>query len=485
MPNYLHSDADRMRIAVALVALKFKPPDQSCASYVLHLQSIFPPSEPAAPTSDGSWRNHALALEKELARVKAELDVERIKTVAPPPQAPPVADATHSAAPTSQPKRKPKKKAGSDTKIEPPTRVDLQAVLESHPDIVALPHSSTLFSALSAFERVIIAVNASDNALDPTAEQRALVCSISLRAISSLAAVLHPLLRSPVLPSAAILQTLSTLTHHLVSHAFPVLCRHKPRKTGRPAPASSHTHELIDALILSIFHPAIESLIPLCRCYLKSLFSSKSTSAKQPLPLPAADPRPDLLHLFQSAFSPLSPLAPGESRDLRAALALKSVCELEKLFPDGLSANPGTWTSHDARVDSLARRDALWYLCAVLHILFAPKSEPGSVPAPGAGASSSSSSCASSSTQSAARAAFDGAGEDRIADGLSRVLARCRAGGTATSACNSAPAAQQGINSDRAADDGLPGVADREVVVDEVGYEMLLGVAERYWLWIS
>ncbi|KAJ7924384.1 hypothetical protein B0H13DRAFT_2654789 [Mycena leptocephala] len=73
MTSFAPSDADRLRIAIALTALKFKPTNQSCVSYVLQLRSIFIPSTPAAPTTDGS-----LSLEKELAGLEEKYEAEQI-----------------------------------------------------------------------------------------------------------------------------------------------------------------------------------------------------------------------------------------------------------------------------------------------------------------------------------------------------------------------------------------------------------------------
>ncbi|GAW09721.1 hypothetical protein LENED_011902 [Lentinula edodes] len=76
------SDTDRLRIAITLTALKFKKPDQSCHSCVLELRSKFPPSVPHAPTTDGSWRTHALDLENEIKVLKERQEEEQIEYLA-------------------------------------------------------------------------------------------------------------------------------------------------------------------------------------------------------------------------------------------------------------------------------------------------------------------------------------------------------------------------------------------------------------------
>lgn len=76
------TEVDHMRIAVALIALKFKPSDQSIASYVIDLRARFPASVHSAMTPDGLWRTHALRLENEYASLKAKYEVEKMSAFA-------------------------------------------------------------------------------------------------------------------------------------------------------------------------------------------------------------------------------------------------------------------------------------------------------------------------------------------------------------------------------------------------------------------
>ncbi|KAJ7226134.1 hypothetical protein GGX14DRAFT_386808 [Mycena pura] len=129
------------------------------------------------------------------------------------------------------------------------------------------------------------------------------------------------------------------------------------------------------------FHPVLESLSALSNRYMNFLFPLKKSDT-----LPT-DVWPDVLHLFLT-------------------LALAAPYELENIFPPrqptAATALPQT---HLARVSVLARKDAIWYLCAVLHVLFAP-AEDGST-----------SGSASAGTEAFAR---------RIVDAFSRIVARCR-----------------------------------------------------------
>ncbi|KAJ7226141.1 hypothetical protein GGX14DRAFT_132181 [Mycena pura] len=435
------SSADRLRIAIALTALKFKPADESCASYVLQLRSIFPPSEPVAPTSDGSWKTHALALEKDLASLKEKYDAKRINELAVPP--PSAVDPPPNASQSTN--RKPKKKT-ADVRLDLPARTSLEGVLNglaSQPNYILEPGSDMLFSSFSAFQQVVSALQYSSEAAVTTAE-RSLLLSTTKRALCALANILHPILCSTeitVASQTATLQTLTNLVHHLASSALPLLLRKK--NTVSPL-----LNKLLDALLTSVFYPVLESLSALSNRYMNFLFPLKKSDT-----LPA-DVRPDVLHLFQCAFSPLVSIPSAFQANLRSTLALAALREFENIFPPrrpaAATALPQT---HLARVSALARKDAIWYLCAVLHVLFAP-AEDGST-----------SGSAPAGTEVFAR---------RIVDAFSRIVARCRR-------------CQEGASVPGAADESGPNEAPRNVldleVIDEVGYGMILGVMERYWRW--
>ncbi|KAJ7151683.1 hypothetical protein C8R46DRAFT_1229217 [Mycena filopes] len=233
------SDADRVRIAIALTALKFKPANQSCASYVLHLRSIFPPSTPVAPTTDGSWRTHALALEADLAKLKKKYEAEQIKTLVV--SAAPSSDTAPS---TSQPpvKRKAKKKP-TDKRTDTLAPRDLETILENlnhRPEFASVPMSDSLFSSFSAFQQLNSALWASDDGV--TATQRSLLLSTTTRALNAVAGVLHPILTSTeihVSAETSTLQTLALLLNHIVASSLPFLLRKRKRGTTQPATVST------------------------------------------------------------------------------------------------------------------------------------------------------------------------------------------------------------------------------------------------------
>ncbi|KAJ7652055.1 hypothetical protein DFH06DRAFT_1206645 [Mycena polygramma] len=450
----LASDADRLRIAIALTALKFKPADESCASYVLQLRSIFPPSIPAAPTTDGSWKNHALALEKELAGLKEKYEAERIKALAN--STAPVSDTAPNGSVSV--KRKPKKKA-TDKRLDAPVQVDLETLLEdlsNRPEFVCLPASDSLFSSCCAFQQLASALSTSEVAV--TAAQRSLLLSTTIRALTAVSNVLRPILRSPelsVVSQASTLQTLSGFVHHLVSSSLPFFLRKPKRGADGPATISPRLNKFLDALISSIFIPVLESFSPLSRRYLEFLLPTTP-----PTILPA-DLRPDVLQLFQSAFSPLVSAPSGYEANLRATIALTALRELESLFPPRRTDDTHPPRTRDNRISGLVRKDTLWYLCTILHILFTPPKDW----VPTAGAVS----------------------HRQIVDALARISSRCRkcqsppqTAGT-TDTCNT-PDRESDID-DEGTSAQLSNLLDLDVI-DEVSYEMLLGVMEQYWIWV-
>ncbi|KAJ7232849.1 hypothetical protein B0H12DRAFT_1239503 [Mycena haematopus] len=449
MANVQPSAADKLRIAIALTALKFKPASQSCASYVLQLRAAFPPSASTAPATDELWKTHALTLEKELADLKQKYEAEQIKTLITPSA--PVSDAAPNN--SQSVKRKPKKKATASA-VDAPPHVDLETVLETlsgRPEFASLPTSTSLFSSLSAFQELTSALHSSEVA--PTAGQRSLLLSTTKRALTGLASVLHPILRSPNISVASqvlTLQTLASLVNHLVSSCLPFLLRKPKRGTNQPGTVSLLLNQLLDSLLTSILVPVVESLLPLSRRYLTFLFPI------MPSTIVPADIRSKVLHLFQSAFHPLISVSSAYEVDLRATIALTALRELETLFPPPRTDNTRLPRTHAHRLNALVRKDALWHLCTVLHIVFAPPKD-----------------CSKSGSFAGAIA------ERKIADSFSRIANRCRKFDT-TDSCNIL---------DRDTDveipsRNLPNCLDVDVI-DEVGYQMILGVMEQFWRWTS
>ncbi|KAJ7051218.1 hypothetical protein C8F01DRAFT_1176264 [Mycena amicta] len=412
------TDPDKLRIAIALTALKFKPADVSCASYVLQLRSIFPPSQPAAPTVDGSWRTHALSLEKEMASLKEKYDAERIKTLSAPPPLPP---SSSEPPPSSNPSTKKKsKKKGSDKRVDSEPRTRLKGI---QTELASLPGSDSLFSSLSSFQQLASALETDET----TAAQRSLLLRTTQLVITAVSSVVQPILMTSELTvdsQSATLQCLSNLLPQLLSSALSILMR-------KTTSVSSLVNKLLDSVILLLFTPILESFVPLCNRYLNHLFPLR------PAELLPVDLRPDVLQLFQGALKPLISTPTAFQHNLRNTLALTALTHLEALFPPSRELDVQT---HTSRVSALARKDAVWYLCTVLHLLFAPPTHSGLAPT------------------------SDGLSffERRIVDALTQIVGRCRASKSPVTATAHL-------------------VSDHDDSDNEVEHGMILGVLERYW----
>jgi hypothetical protein len=224
------------------------------------------------------------------------------------------------------------------------------------PEFTSLPTSNSLFSSVSAFQQLTSVLWSSEVAV--TAEQRSIVLSSTKRALTCLATVLHSILCSQNITVASqvlTLQTLASILHHVVSSSAPLLFRKPKRSTNQPGTVSSLLNKFLDALITSIFSPVVESFLPLSRRYLASLFPTKPSTI-----LPA-DLRSEVLHLFQSAFHPLVSVSSAYEVDLRVTIALIALRELENLFQSRRTDGTRLPRTRDNRLDTLARKDTLWY----------------------------------------------------------------------------------------------------------------------------
>ncbi|KAH9172830.1 hypothetical protein EDB89DRAFT_1962438 [Lactarius sanguifluus] len=76
--------SQRLRIAIGLTALKFKPPEQSIQSYTLELKHHFRHSAPWSGSSEecDAWRDRVVALEAELQTTRAAASSEHIELLA-------------------------------------------------------------------------------------------------------------------------------------------------------------------------------------------------------------------------------------------------------------------------------------------------------------------------------------------------------------------------------------------------------------------
>ncbi|TBU51532.1 hypothetical protein BD310DRAFT_834161 [Dichomitus squalens] len=85
------SAGEQIRIAIALAALRHKPPLQSVHAYILDLHAAFPPPPSTASgereshraPSPNPWRDRVLVLESDLRELQAQHDKDSIRTSPP------------------------------------------------------------------------------------------------------------------------------------------------------------------------------------------------------------------------------------------------------------------------------------------------------------------------------------------------------------------------------------------------------------------
>lgn len=150
------------------------------------------------------------------------------------------------------------------------------------------------------------------------------------------------------------------LMHHVLSACLPHLNR---RKKSFPHAVQDL---VLDKGISTAPLPVVKAFCPLSIHYATAMVSPPTSRAKTPV-----DIRPDLLHLMRVIMEDLctAPL-------MREALAVQVSRELHAV----LTATNDT-DDRTRRIHGIARKDSLWYLCSLLHLLFVSPQHPSSHPA--------------------------------------------------------------------------------------------------------
>ncbi|KAJ3758984.1 hypothetical protein EV360DRAFT_69863 [Lentinula raphanica] len=474
--NFLmFSDSDRLRIAIALTALKFKQPNQSCYSHVLELRNKFASSIPRAPTTDGSWKTHALNLENELKLLKERREIEETEFLIRVNEAAATLAACHtddretnerdiSEAPGASDKMKnatkkngkqkknaavdasksnlqnsagPKSDNSASLPRQTTLKLDLRTILQEHQgkDSVAFQRANTisssicslakddsLFISLSNFDRLAYCIaHTLDGAISASPSARSNIQAT--KTVQLVNQLLEYLLSTCF--EMVFLRARSTVEEKKVGKKNGNQDQNPSRDTTTKSPSIdelspefwSSFERLLGVLSTAILEPIIKFLVVLSQQSLSYIFgvhqqgpSSTSPSKSHNL----QDIRADLLSLFQNVFTQISRLKGFKSSDLssstqgyslasgscsggrsaditsgvREYLSLAAVRELFKLFaieysprgdnikqtqgptkpkPNARSLRP---RSKEERIRKLARKDAVWYLCTVLHVLF-------------------------------------------------------------------------------------------------------------------
>ncbi|KAG5638190.1 hypothetical protein H0H81_001392, partial [Sphagnurus paluster] len=382
----------------ALCALKFKPENQSFLAYTLELRSRF--SKPSADNFGQSWRDLALSLERDLTALKEKYEAQKIRFLALQKVAPVHPDPPNPNSEQPAPAKKKSKKKSLPVvscSQEPghvaSPRLDLKSILEDisthiRKDVPRISPPQSLFSAIDDF---IHLTSLHEVDLD-------LFVSVTIRTIEAIGGIFDKILNlatANVSSDLVSLESLGLALYHVLNVALPLFA---------PFTVPSPVVNLLGRTTTLILKPLIRSLVYRSWIYLKCVFLSSSggiitatsdtgASAKPPDDsgaTPAIDIRTDVLAVFKMIFSlvdgHLHSATPAKpclvSHTLRASLILEALREIELLSSGGpafsTSADPGDGDGVDnkknhrtplERVKKLARKDSLWFLCSVLHVL--------------------------------------------------------------------------------------------------------------------
>ncbi|TFK47929.1 hypothetical protein OE88DRAFT_578958 [Heliocybe sulcata] len=195
------------------------------------------------------------------------------------------------------------------------------------------------------------------------------------------------------------------LLEHVLSSGVSVLVKKLSRKparsysaNGKETAARAHAtletalDDILGLVLTGILVPAIRTFAILSRVHIKSFCSAHKRPKKELATI--VDIRPDVFCLVDSVLSNLDSLAahpkPSEKLincllNLKEGAALQVVRELDRLYPGADSqaqsintAGSAQGPSRQERIEALARKDALWYLCNVLSLLADADSKIGS-----------------------------------------------------------------------------------------------------------
>jgi len=291
--------------------------------------------------------------------------------------------------------------------------------------------------------------------------------------------------------SVEMIQVVSTFLSYLLTAVLPLFIsrlKGKRKFTVQDSSIISAVDGALGHLTTLIFIPLARSFGPLSQAYTTNILSSKHAIDEGPAG--SLDIRPDISCLLRKAISDLDLLRPLAAtrldhslRGIRERVALEAVRELEKNFhaqkTQVACPIPETNTSdypnitrirEDRIIDKLARKDTLWYLCNILHILFTPCS-------------------GSSAARLTSKTPHDGHEdnfaaskllEDAILTGLCRVIGGNDAH-TCVITCKDTSSSCTGMGNRGCGETGNRKLYRKCHCVDEVGHGMILAVVERAW----
>jgi len=303
------------------------------------------------------------------------------------------------------------------------------------------------------------------------------------------------------------LQAVAILLSYLLTTVLPLFISRLNGKHKARAQDSSiiiAMDEFLGQLTNLIFIPLARSFSLLSQSHTANIFSSKH--ATDGGTAGTLDIRPDLCRLLSRAMSDLDLLGSLAAARLvhslcgvRECVALETVRAMEKNIPaqwtQAARSIPDTATGDTRisrirtdRIDKLARKDTLWYLCSILHILFTPSS----------GSASSAARLTSKMSHNGHEYVFAAMCqnkllEDAILTGLSNIIGRNHIHPCITSPSHTKNTGTNDRSSYTGTGDSsicgdtgngkLSGKWHGRITVDEVGHGMILAVVERVWLY--
>ncbi|GJJ13851.1 hypothetical protein Clacol_008108 [Clathrus columnatus] len=342
----MENDGNEPILAIAICVLRNKPRDQSLASYIIDLKEKFPISQTtntSTSTAAGyteaqtQWRKRALELEEENETLKFRLQKYEIESLASKLtlQSPQVDNAFSR---TSK-----KTKAGNNPNT-------LRSLLD---DLVAgpgLPRLQDSFDILSSFHTLKKASDKQDIGSEFNTET-VLIPNVkrSLRALSKLLeALLGKESDGSNIAKSAKINVAERLQELLVSLL---------RSTFSMAPRHKVLSDIMEELCIGIVRPVIQGF------HLVSIEVSKISKNNKNSEV---DIRPGLLRMILRLLNCLHSMK-EKTRELREFMVVETAREIESLWKRTGDMRDPAGILDDTR-QRMARKDSLWYHCAIINI---------------------------------------------------------------------------------------------------------------------
>ncbi|KAH9963523.1 hypothetical protein BC827DRAFT_1266296 [Russula dissimulans] len=382
----LVSPSQRLRIAIGLAALKYKPPDQSIQSYTLDLKYNFCRSATRSISeASDSWRKRALELEAELHASRAtatQADIEGPKEfLARRSSLAPAEDDAIEPIPTTS------KKRHKQTKKHPqPSEVRRRPALEvpnpptsTHERTDIMPSDSKRASSpLRTNMNIFSSLHALDSFVMQTAAKPAsppdLVAAATIKCLEAL----HTLLMRAISPTPVALENatprealdaIERIISHILRRVVPILKRayiesssavrlqsHASSIEDEPIPPISALDLVLGRVIIGLLVPAIRAFVPCTLTKRECILSSpRLKSPKKELA--------DGEQLLSLVAVVLDIFPDRQYTILHDSVALEAIRALTSLIVDRPSRLPHGQLTPAQRIYRIARKDALHFLC--------------------------------------------------------------------------------------------------------------------------